>query len=187
MQCEIRDCVQPAIYHLAWITSRHCDREQHLCETHAEPILTGLSFPRGEAEKSIAKDGARGFDVALIIISETHDQQVVYLRELGCNRVIPLLIGIFEATALDRNVKGVRAPRPLTHDAMIELIRTLDGEIESAVIADLKDQVYYTNLNIRRFNQIVSVDMRPSDALNLVVLANKPLFIAEHVLSNVGI
>ena len=51
-----------------------------------------------------------------IIISEISDNQVIYLKEIEGERQFPILIGIFEATSIDRRVKnGARPPRPLTH------------------------------------------------------------------------
>jgi uncharacterized protein len=129
--------------------------------------------------------GARCFDIAGIVISEIHDQQIVYLQEVAGERFFPLLLGVFEATVLDRLTKGFRAPRPLTHDAMFNTIHALNGVIEDVVISDLKDHTYYTDLRIRQLNQIVTVDLRPSDAFCAAVLANKPIFVSEKVLSNI--
>ena len=48
-------------------------------------------------------------ELSRIIISEINDQQVIYLKEIGGGqRTFPILIGIFEATSIDRRVKGYR-------------------------------------------------------------------------------
>ena len=39
------------------------------------------------------------------------------------------LIGIFEATSIDRRVKGMPSPRPLTHDLVASVIDNLGGEM----------------------------------------------------------
>ncbi len=49
-------------------------------------------------------------ELSRIIISEVNDQQVIYLKEIDGNRTFPILIGIFEATSIDRRVKGYNAP-----------------------------------------------------------------------------
>jgi hypothetical protein len=109
MRCGADGCTESAIFHISWVESRRCKLEQHLCENHASPILTSLKFDRqAGAENSAAVEGARCFDICLIVISEIHEQQVVYLQEIGSDRAIPIIIGIFEATALDRKVKGLR-------------------------------------------------------------------------------
>src|SRR5262249_36054769 len=51
-----------------------------------------------------------------IIISEIHEQQVVMLKEVDGDRSFSIMIGIFEATSIDRRVKRLPSPRPLTHD-----------------------------------------------------------------------
>ena len=63
-----------------------------------------------------------------IIISEIHDQQVIMLKEVEGERSFPIVIGIFEATSIDRRVKGFEAPRPLTHDLLVGAVEALGGE-----------------------------------------------------------
>src|SRR5215510_14371457 len=63
-----------------------------------------------------------------IIISEVHDQQVIMLREVDGDRSFPIVIGIFEATSIDRRVKKMASPRPLTHDLVTSVIDSLGGE-----------------------------------------------------------
>ena len=43
-------------------------------------------------------------ELSRIIISEINDQQVVYLKEVEGDRTFPILIGLFEATSIDRRV-----------------------------------------------------------------------------------
>jgi uncharacterized protein len=57
-------------------------------------------------------------ELVRIIISEINDQQVIYLREVDGTRTFPILIGLFEATHIDRRVRGEIPPRPLTHDLL---------------------------------------------------------------------
>ena len=64
-------------------------------------------------------------ELSRIIISEINDQQVVYLKEVEGDRTFPILIGLFEATSIDRRVKSYRAPRPLTHDLLVNTIEAL--------------------------------------------------------------
>jgi uncharacterized protein len=74
-----------------------------------------------------------------IIISEIHDQQIIYLREVDGERQFPIVIGIFEATSIERRIKGVQTPRPLTHDLIVSVIEQLEGEPDSVVINDLRE------------------------------------------------
>ena len=122
-----------------------------------------------------------------IIISEINDQQVIYLKEVDGDRMFPILIGIFEATSIDRRVKDYRAPRPLTHDLLVNVVEELGAELDSVVISDLREHTYYANLRIRLDGQLVEVDARPSDAIAVAVTCDPPLpiYVNEDVLEEV--
>jgi uncharacterized protein len=119
-----------------------------------------------------------------IIISEIHDQQIIYLREVDGERQFPIVIGIFEATSIERRIKGVQTPRPLTHDLIVSVIEQLEGEPDSVVINDLREGTYFAELRIRRGGELISVDSRPSDAIAVAVTCEPPLpiFVVEEVL-----
>ena len=62
-------------------------------------------------------------ELSQIIINEEVDQQIIVLRELdGQQRGFPIVIGIGEILAIDRRMKGIRFPRPLTHDLLEQVI-----------------------------------------------------------------
>jgi bifunctional DNase/RNase len=120
-----------------------------------------------------------------IIISEVHDQQVVMLKEVEGDRSFPIVIGIFEATSIDRRVKGMPSPRPLTHDLVASVIENMGGELRDIFISELRDHTYYAKLRIRLDGEMVEVDSRPSDAIALAVTAKVPIYVAEDVLDEV--
>ncbi len=60
-----------------------------------------------------------------ILIREMADMQVIELTETGGTRKFPIVIGLPEAFAIDRRIKGVQIPRPQTHDLLAETIRAL--------------------------------------------------------------
>lgn len=125
-------------------------------------------------------------DLAQIVISETRDAQLIVLRERNGNRVLPIVIGLSEAIAIDRRTKGVPLPRPMTHDLMANIIEALDCELERIVVNDLQDHTFYAKLVIRAHGQIVEVDSRPSDAIALGTASGVPIFVADHVLREVS-
>ena len=72
-------------------------------------------------------------ELSRIIISEVNDQQVVYLKEVEGDRTFPILIGLFEATSIDRRVKHHQSPRPLTHDLLVAAVELMGGEFQDVV------------------------------------------------------
>ena len=120
-----------------------------------------------------------------IIISEVHDQQVIMLKEVEGDRSFPIVIGIFEATSIDRRVKKMPSPRPLTHDLVASVIDSMGGDLQDVFISELRDHTYFAKLRIRINGELVEVDSRPSDAIALAVTANVPIYVAEDVLGEV--
>ena len=109
--------------------------------------------------------------LARIIISELTENQVIYLQEEDGDREFPILIGIFEATNIDRRVKEeYHPPRPLTHDLIVRVADSLGAKIESVVITDLNDHTYFAQLNLRKQDgEVITIDSRPSDAIAVAV------------------
>ncbi len=126
-------------------------------------------------------------ELSRIIISEINDQQVIYLKEIDGERSFPILIGIFEATSIDRRVKGFDTPRPLTHDLVVSVVENLGGELQDVVINELREHTYYARLRVRHEGELVEIDARPSDAIAVAVTCRPPLpiYVAEEVLNDV--
>lgn len=127
-------------------------------------------------------------ELARIIISEINDQQVVFLREVGGSRAFPILIGLFEAMSIDRRIQGNVPPRPLTHDLLRNVIDQMDGEIQDVVISNLVEHTYYAQIRIRKDDDIIEIDSRPSDAIALAVHYDPPvpIFVDDEVLDQVA-
>jgi uncharacterized protein len=121
-------------------------------------------------------------DLAQIRISETHDQQVIVLRERNGQRLLQIVIGLTEALAIDRRLKNVPLQRPMTHDLLANLLEHLGGELEKIVVNDLQEHTFYAKLVIRHQGELIEVDSRPSDAIALGAANNVPLYVEEHVL-----
>ena len=117
-----------------------------------------------------------------IIISELDDHQIVILKEVEGDRNFPIVIGIFEATSINRRVKGEPSPRPLTHDLIIAVVEQLGGEIQDIVISDLKEHTYFAKLRVRKDGELTEVDCRPSDAIAVAVASRVPIYVSEAVL-----
>ena len=141
----------------------------------------------------VGTDPTRGIIVPVemeltrIMISETADQQVIVLKEKEGERSFPIVIGIFEATAIDRRVKDIQTPRPLTHDLLASVIEHLGGTLERVVVNELRNHTFYAQLQVRRDDEMIEVDSRPSDAIALAVTCDHhvPIFVAEDVLDEV--
>jgi uncharacterized protein len=124
-------------------------------------------------------------NLARIVIQDTNEEQIIFLREAEGDREFPIVIGNSEAAAIDRRLKGYRGGRPMTHDLLADVIARLGAEIEKIVINDLKDRTFYAKLVLRARGEVLEIDSRPSDAIAVGVASDVPLFVSEHVLREV--
>ncbi|MCG3180979.1 MAG: hypothetical protein BIFFINMI_03346 [Phycisphaerae bacterium] len=125
-------------------------------------------------------------ELSRIIITETSDQQIIVLKEKFGERSFPIVIGISEAFAIDRRLKGIPTPRPLTHDLCATIVDQLGAQLDKVVIHDLRDHTFYARLIFRRNGELIEVDSRPSDAIALSAGTEVPLFVEEAVLRDVS-
>jgi hypothetical protein len=124
-------------------------------------------------------------ELSRVVISETGDQQVIFLKELGGERSFPILIGIAEALAIDRRLKGVPTPRPMTHELLARVIESLGASVEKVVVSDIREHTFIATLFLQRDGEAIEVDSRPSDAIALGAAMETPIFVAEHVMDSV--
>ncbi|MBI5360911.1 MAG: bifunctional nuclease family protein [Planctomycetes bacterium] len=125
-------------------------------------------------------------DLARIIISERSDEQIIVLKERDGNRSFPILIGIFEAVAIDRKVKNYKTPRPMTHDLVENILKGLNASLDHIVVNDLVDKTFYARLVLKTDDKTIEIDSRPSDAVALAVQMNAPIFVEDSVLDEVA-
>lgn len=122
-------------------------------------------------------------ELSRILIREMTDQQIIELTEIDGERRFPIVIGLAEAVAIERRLKGIEIPRPQTHDLLAATIKALGGTLRKIVIHDLNDATFYAKLVIEQQGRMIEVDSRPSDAIALGVADNVEIEVAESVLS----
>jgi bifunctional DNase/RNase len=122
-------------------------------------------------------------ELSRIFIREMTDMQIIELSEVDGDRTFPIVIGLPEAFAIERRLKGIEIPRPQTHDLLATVIRDLGGKLSRIVINDLAEGTFYAKLIVEQDGREVEVDSRPSDAIALGVAEDVPIYVAEHVLA----
>ena len=127
-------------------------------------------------------------ELSRVIVSELNDQQAMYLREVGGTRTFPILIGQFEAQAINRQLLEEEPFRPMTHTLLRNVITALGGSIEEVMITEIKEHTYFAVLKIRVGDTVHEIDCRPSDAIAMAVHYSPilPIYVAEQVLNEVG-
>ena len=112
---------------------------------------------------------------------------MVLLQEAtGDQRLLPILIGGAEASAIHYALEGIEPPRPLTHDLFVTVLGTLGATLERVLVTEVRDHTYYAELHLATAAGPKVVSSRPSDAIALAVRCGAPLFAADELLDEVG-
>ena len=120
-------------------------------------------------------------ELSKIIINEKVDQQIIVLKEMQGDRSFPIVIGMPEILAIDRRLKGIELPRPMTHDLLANAIEQLGGVVEKVVVSDLVDHTFYAVIHVNVGDEKIEIDSRPSDALALGAGLSVPVFVDVQV------
>ncbi|MHC4937524.1 MAG: bifunctional nuclease family protein [Planctomycetota bacterium] len=122
-------------------------------------------------------------ELARIIINDAVDQQQIWVREKGGGREFPIVIGVTEALAIDRFVKEIETPRPMTHELLASILDALGAKVARVEVTQLKDSTFHANLAlVSADGRELDVDARTSDAIAMAVKTGAPLYVHEDVL-----
>lgn len=113
--------------------------------------------------------------VAGLTIDPVSNAPIVILREKDSDRVLPIWIGVVEASAIAFELESIKLTRPMTHDLMRDTIQLLGGKVERIVIADLRDNTYFATVVLTQGRHTIDVDARPSDAIALALRTQAPI------------
>ncbi len=122
-----------------------------------------------------------------IRVSLMSQQRVVILREIDSDRYLPIMVGIYEAEHLTLALQQIEVSRPLTYDLFVNILDSLDAEVIHVEVVSLRDETYFGNIAININGTMHNIDSRPSDAMNLAIRSNVPIFVAESVLDEAGL
>ncbi|MGE5196960.1 MAG: bifunctional nuclease family protein [Deltaproteobacteria bacterium] len=120
-----------------------------------------------------------------IVIDEKRHDQLIVLKEKGGSRILPIVIGLNEASAIKLKISGFIPPRPLTHDLLFSTIENLEAQIDRIVIDKLEDNTFHAKIVLKTTaGQTKIIDARPSDSIALSVRAHAPIFVEDEVIKN---
>lgn len=124
--------------------------------------------------------------VSGLIVDDNSKSPVVILQEVDGERYLPIWIGSFEAQAIANEIQGKKFPRPLTHDLLNSMITSLKATVSRILIGDLKEKTFFASIILKRDEEVISLDARPSDSIALAVRSGAPIFVAERILEGEG-
>ena len=130
-------------------------------------------------------------EIKLTITGLVYNQTVVgtyglVLSEEFGNRRFSVMIGEPEAQSIAMKMNHKKSPRPLTHDLIKNILTTFESKLEKVLIYDMVNDVFFSELHIRKGDDVLIIDARTSDAVALAVRSDCSIFIKSEILDIVG-
>lgn len=121
-----------------------------------------------------------------IALDPNGNMPIVILKSKNKKMTLPIWIGFFEASAIALQLQEMTTPRPLTHDLLRAVIETLNARVVGIYIDELKNDTFYAKILVKDKGKEISIDSRPSDAIALALRTKSPIFVAEHIIADMG-
>lgn len=110
---------------------------------------------------------------------------IVVLRAIESGRILPIWVGIVEASAIAFELEKVQIARPMTHDLFLQTVAAMNGKLTEVAITELRDNTYFATLSLDTPAGPLVMDARPSDAIALALRAKCPMWCEEAVITHV--
>src|SRR3970282_3046857 len=117
-----------------------------------------------------------------LAIDPFNNTPIIILKDADDKNVLPIWIGPLEASAIATELEKIHLARPMTHDLLKEILKSLDITVPKIEITNLEDNVYYAVIHLVSGNNHYTVDARPSDAIAVALRTNSPIFVEKKVL-----
>jgi bifunctional DNase/RNase len=122
-----------------------------------------------------------------IRVSLMNQQRIVILREVDAERYLAIWVGVYEAEHLTIALQDVEISRPLTYDLFKNVIKSLDAQILRVEVVALREETFFGVIVMEINGEVINIDSRPSDALNLAIRSNVPILVSQDVMDSAGI
>ena len=136
-----------------------------------------------QVSSEIKKDEAVDMIVAGIVLDPASNAPIVILKDLSGTMVMPIWIGIAEATAIAAALKSMEIVRPMTHDLLKTIIDQFGGVVQRVYIRGIEENTFYADIEILIGSELRIIDARPSDAIALAIRTGSPIKVARSVLN----
>src|ERR1700680_2343814 len=117
-----------------------------------------------------------------LLMDPVSNMPIVVLKDVGGDTVLPVWVVVYEANAIALEMEKVSTPRPMTHDLIKNVLTGLETQVHKVVVTELREDTFYAVIWLERSGEVISIDLRPSDALALALRVDCPFFLAELVL-----
>ncbi len=120
--------------------------------------------------------------VAGITVDPFTNTPIVILKDMEEKEVLPIWIGLLEASSIATAIENIQTPRPMTHDLLKNILDGLGVKVLRIEVNDLKENTYYALLHLEVDGKRLVIDSRPSDAIAIAIRTNATILVEETVI-----
>ncbi len=107
---------------------------------------------------------------------------IVLLKDKESHEVIPIWIGLLEASSIATQLENIKLARPMTHDLMKNILDHLDVAVSKVEVSDLRNNTFYAIIHLHWNGMDLAMDARPSDAIAIALRTKSPIFVHQQVI-----
>jgi bifunctional DNase/RNase len=113
------------------------------------------------------------------------EQALLVLADEEERRAVPIAVGKDQGLAIYLGQEKTPTPRPMTHDLMVQILNTLEVDVEMVIITDLREGTYFAEIALKNGRKKHRIDARPSDAIALAVRLDVPILAFPALLTTI--
>ena len=122
-------------------------------------------------------------NIAGIAMDPASNTPIILLKSDKDDQVVPIWIGLLEATSIASAMKNIKFDRPMTHDLFKNFADRMQISVTRVEVSDIKDNTYYAVIHFDSPEGAFTMDARPSDAIAIALRYEAPLFVDDRVIT----
>jgi len=122
-------------------------------------------------------------NIAGIAMDPASNTPIILLKSDENDQVVPIWIGLLEATSIASAMKNIKFDRPMTHDLFKNFADRMEIRVTRIEVSDIKDNTYYAIIHFDSPEGTFKMDARPSDAIAIALRYEAPVFVDDKVIT----
>ena len=120
--------------------------------------------------------------IAGMTLDPASNNPVIMLKAEDTGHVIPIWIGLLEATSIASVLQHVAFERPMTHDLFKSFMEKRGIDLLKVEICDLRENTFFARIYFSEGEDAFDLDARPSDAIAMALRLDAPIYVDDRVI-----
>ncbi len=144
-------------------------------------IIFSYSYLSSRMKKILSTQGFIRMRVSKLATSEN----LSAIQLSGDCSQLTFYISPQQAYSISQGLSGKRSFRPLTHDTLVNILESFGIKPIQVKITQLKENTYYAKVYLQKWNHLLILDSRPSDAIAIAVRTKTPIYVNSSLVEKV--